>query len=96
MKQGLGAACFQDGQPVAFASKVLAANEQKWAQIEKELLAIVFACTKFHDYIYGKEVIIESDTKPLETIFKKQLEKAPQRLQNMLLKLHKHNYIVPR
>ena len=36
-KQGLGAACLQDGQPVAFASRVLAANEQKWAQIEKEL-----------------------------------------------------------
>ena len=51
----------------------------------------MFACTKFHDYIYGKEVIIESDHKPLETIFKKQLEKAPARLQNMLLKLQKYN-----
>ena len=90
-KQGLGAACLQNGQPVAFASRVLAPNEQKWAQIEKELLAIVFACKKFNDYIYGKEVIIESDHKPLETIFKKQLEKAPARLQNMLLKLQKYN-----
>ena len=89
--QGLGAACLQNGQPVAFASRVLAPNEQKWAQIEKELLAIVFACKKFNDYIYGKEVIIESDHKPLETIFKKQLEKAPARLQNMLLKLQKYN-----
>ena len=90
-KQGLGAACLQNGQPIAFASRVLAPNEQKWAQIEKELLAIVFACKKFNDYIYGKEVIIESDHKPLETIFKKQLEKAPARLQNMLLKLQKYN-----
>ena len=38
-----------------------------------------------------KDVIIESDHKPLETIFKKQLEKAPARLQNMLLKLQKYN-----
>ena len=68
-KQGLDAACLQNGQPIAFASKVLAPNEQKWAQIEKELLAIVFACKKFNDYIYGKEVIIESDHKPLETEF---------------------------
>ena len=90
-KAGMGAACLQNGQPVAFASRVLAPNEQKWAQIEKELLAIVFACTKFHDYIYGKEVIIESDHKPLETIFKKQLEKATARLRNMLLKLQKCN-----
>ena len=51
----------------------------------------MFACKKFNDYIYGKEVIIESGHKLLETIFKKQLEKAPARLQNMLLKLQKYN-----
>ena len=64
----MGAACLQNGQPVAFASRVLAPNEPKWEQIEKDLFAIVFACTKFHDYIYGKEVIIESDHKPLENL----------------------------
>ena len=89
--QGMGAACLQDGKPVAFASRVLTPSEQKWAQIEKELLAIVFACTKFHQYVYGKDVLIESDHKPLETIFKKPLEKAPARLQNMLLKLQKYS-----
>ena len=67
------------GQPVAFAPKVLAANKQKWAQIKK-LLAIVFACTMFHDYINGKEVIIKFDHKPLETIFKTTAGRAPARL----------------
>ena len=86
-KFGLGAACLQEGKPIAFASRALTTNEIKWAQIEKELLGVVFACTKFHDFVYGKSVIVESDHKPLETIFKKPISKAPARLQNMLLKL---------
>ena len=45
--------------------------------------------TKFHDYIYGKIVTVESDHKPLESIFKKHIWKAPARLQNLLLKLQK-------
>ena len=50
----LGAACLQDGKPVAYASRALSTTQKKYAQIEKEILAIVFACEKFHDYIYGR------------------------------------------
>ena len=38
---GLGTACLQDGIPVAFASRALTATQEKYAQIEKELLAVV-------------------------------------------------------
>ncbi|KAL7832506.1 hypothetical protein SRHO_G00295240 [Serrasalmus rhombeus] len=62
---GLGAACMQNGRPVAFASRVLTDTETRYAQIEKELLAVVFACTKFRDYIYGKPTIVETDHQPL-------------------------------
>ena len=34
---GLGAAILQEGRPVAFASRVLADTETRYAQIEKEL-----------------------------------------------------------
>ena len=53
--------------------------------------AVLFACTKFYDYILGKTVTIETDHKPLVTIFKKSIDKAPVRLQNMLLKLQKYS-----
>ena len=70
----------QDGHPVAYASRSLTPTEVQYAQIEKELLAIVFAMEKFETYLYGRKVLVESDHKPLEAIFKKSLLSAPKRL----------------
>ena len=59
-----------------------------YAQIEKEMLSLVFAVRKFHQYIYGKDlVVIENDHKLLETIMKKTMDKVPPRLQRMMLNL---------
>ena len=66
---GLGACLVQDGKPVVFASRSLSSAEKNYAQIEKELLAIVFASEKFYQYVYGHgSVTVESDHKPLEYI----------------------------
>lgn len=81
----------QEGHPVCYASRTLTDTEQRYAQIEKELLAILFAARKFHQYIYGKPVTVQSDHKPLENIMQKQLCKAPARLQRMLLQLQKYD-----
>ena len=66
-------------------------TQQRYAQIEKELLAIVFACEKFHQFIYGKQVDVETDHKPLVNIFKKSLNDCPMRLQRMLLRLQQYD-----
>ena len=50
-KSGLGAALIQLGQPVAFGSCALIPAETWYAQIEKEWLAIVYACEKFDVYV---------------------------------------------
>ena len=42
-QSGLGVALMQNGQPVAYASRALTPPETRYAQIEKELLATVFA-----------------------------------------------------
>lgn len=77
----------QDNLPVAYASKALSLTQQAYAQIEKETLAIVFECERFHQYIYSKDFIVESDHKPLEAIFKKPLYECPARLQRMRMRL---------
>ena len=84
----------QDGHPVAYASKSLTPTEVQYVQIEKELLAIVFAMEKFETYLYGRKVLVESDHKPLEAIFKKSLLSAPKRLQRMLLRLQRYEFEV--
>jgi hypothetical protein len=86
---GLGSCLMQDGHPVAFASRALTDAETRYAQIEKELLAIVFACNKFSNLIYGRHTLVHSDHKPLEQIFKKSISQTTPRLQRMLLCLLK-------
>lgn len=53
---GLGCCLMEEGQPVAFASRALTPTEQNYAQIEKECLSIVFACQRFHHYLYIKSL----------------------------------------
>ena len=90
-KAGLGAACLQGDKPVAYASRAMTECEQRYAQIEKELLAVVFACKKFNHYIYGREITVETDHQPLITILRKPLNSAPTRLQKMMLQLQRYN-----
>ena len=89
-KSGLGAVLLQELKPVAYASRALTETEQRYAQIEKEMLAIVFGAERFHQYIYGREVDVQSDHKPLEVIMKKPLSSAPARIQRLLMRLQKY------
>lgn len=86
-QDGLGSVLLQENLPVAYASRALTQTERNYAQIEKEALAISFACNRFRKYIAGKEVEVESDHKPLEAIFKKPLSECPIRLQRVRMKL---------
>lgn len=88
---GLGACVLQNEQPVAYASRSLNKSERNYAQIEKELLAIVYACKKFHQYIYGQEIQVETDHKPLESLFRKTLSSAPPRIQRMMIKVQQYH-----
>ena len=76
---------------MCYASRSLSSAEKNYAQIEKELLAIVYGCTKFDQYVYGKKVNVHTDHKSLEALFKKPLLQAPQRLQQMMLRLQRHD-----
>ena len=92
--KGLGACIIQDRQPIAFASKSLMDTETHYANIERELLAIVYGCEKFHTYLYGRTFIMEMDHKLLEMISLKNLTAAPAHLQRMLLYLQQYDLVM--
>ena len=100
-KDGLGAVLLQlhneEWKPVAYASRAMTSAETRYAQIEKELLAIAFACQRFHQFIYGATVGAETDHKPLVNIFKKALADCPIRIQRLMMQLQRYdlkvNYI---
>ena len=90
-QSGLGATLLQVGQPIAFASRILTDSERDYAQIEKEMLALVFAAYKFETYIYGMpEVTFQTDHKPLVSVCTKPMHKITNnRLKKLRLKLMK-------
>lgn len=94
-KDGLGAVLLQKHDtawfPVAYASRTMTEAERNYAQIEKETLGAVFGCEKFHEYIYGREVVLETDHKPLIAISTKALGDAPPRIQRLMLRLQKYS-----
>ena len=51
----------------------------------------MYGCSKFHEYAYGRHVLIETDHKPLQSIFHKPLHQTPPRLQRLLLSLEKYD-----
>ena len=96
--RGLGACLIQkhkgEDQPIAFASKSLTDAETRYTNIERELLAIVFACQHFSTYLFRRSFVADSDHKPLEMIAMKNLANAPPCLQRMLLELQRYDVTI--
>ncbi|XP_065180108.1 uncharacterized protein K02A2.6-like [Sycon ciliatum] len=94
---GLGATLLQmhDGElrPVAYASKSLSDTEKRYAQIEKELLAVTWACDHFAQYLQGGcPFQVQTDHKPLVPLINaRDLDNTPLRCQRMLMRLLRYD-----
>ena len=77
--------------PVAYASRALNKSEQNYCQLEKEILSIVFACSKFMIIsmlnLFTCKMTIFHANQYLQTIVK-----LSPRIQRFLLRLRKHNF----
>ena len=49
------------GYAVSFCSKTFLERERNYATVEKEMLSIIFALSKFHHYVYGRQISIHTD-----------------------------------
>ena len=91
-QRGIGAALLQQGEPIEFASCSMTETQQRYAQIEKEFLAIQFGLKRFHQYVYGQRVVVETDHMPLLGIIKKPISQISPRLQRMRLRIDPYDY----
>jgi hypothetical protein len=80
-------------KPVYFCSKSLSPTERGYAQIEKEALAITWACERLEQYLLGAKFIVQTDHKPLTVILKtREVNKLTNRLQRFRMRLLKFNF----
>ena len=85
-KSGLGAVILQNGLPVEYASCTLTPTQQRYAQVEKEMIAIQWGLVRFHQYTYGQPLTVETDHKPLLSIVKQPIADLSPRLQRMRMR----------
>ena len=58
-----------ENQVICYASRGLSEVERQYSETEREALGLVWACEKFHVYLYGIEFELWTDHKPLEFIY---------------------------
>ena len=90
--QGLGGVILQDGKPVIFVSRKLTVTEQRYSQIEREFLSIVFTLTRLRTYLFGLSFIVQTDHKPLLSIINKPIDKVSNRLQRWILNIQHFDF----
>ena len=71
--QGLGAVLCQeqsDGKmhPVAFASKALSPSKKNYSRTDLEILAVVWAMSQFHSYLYSHRVTVYTDHSAVKAV----------------------------
>ena len=85
LKRGLGAVLL-DSTPVMFASRALTGSEKNYQNLETECLATIWGMEKFHYFLYGKEFTLETDQRPLVSIYKKHMVEISPRIQRLVVR----------
>ena len=96
---GLGGVLLQKSgtlwKAVAYASRALSDAETRYAQIEKEALAVTWACERFSKYLLGRSFSIETDHKPLVPLLSnKHLDNLPPRILRFRLRLGWYSFTI--
>ena len=60
-KTGLSPVLLQEGQPLVYASRLLADTECRYSNIERELLGVIFRLERMDHYTFEKSITVETD-----------------------------------
>ena len=80
----------QNGHPVTFISQVLTDTQQRYSNIEHELLVLVIVVEHLHHYVFGRQFTVHTDHTPLVNLFNKCLSDTSPRLQRLMLRLSQY------
>ena len=85
-KKGLGAYLIQKGKVICYASRALTKTEQNYQNLAHKALGTIWGMEKFHYFLYGKEFTLETDQKPLVSIYKKHMVDISPRVQRLIVR----------
>ena len=75
-----------EGKVICYASRVLTKTEQNYQNLEQEALGTIWGIEKFHYFLYGKEFTLETDQKPLVSIYKNHMFDISPRVQRFIVR----------
>ena len=85
-KKGLGACLIQKGKVICYASRALTKTEQNYQNLKREALGTIWGMEKFHYFLYGKQFTLETNQKPLVSIYKKHMIDISPRVQRLIVR----------
>ena len=85
-KKGLRACLIQKGNVTCYTSRALTKTEQNYQNLERETLGTIWGMVKFHYFLYGKEFTLETNQKPLVSIYKKRMIDISPRVQRLIVR----------
>ena len=91
-KKGFGAVILQEEQPIYYASRALTAAEKNYQNLEHEAQAAVWGMEKFHYFLYGRKFILQTDQKPLVSIFRKHMIDVSPRIQRITIRAWQYDF----
>ena len=91
-KKGLGAVLIQNGTPIHFATRAISSTKSNYQNLEHETLGTIWGMEKFHYFLYGNKFTLETDQKPLVSIYQKHLVDVSPRIQRLIIRALSYNF----
>ena len=82
----------QDHKLISYTSRAHTPTEQRYSQIERECLAIVYACEHNKLYLYGHDFKLFSDHKSIVNLLNNPNSRVPLRIKRMTLRLQGYSF----